>query len=95
MPLPKPAGYRPRRQRRTDHRRIVFSALLCMLMAFVVLILLNRAAQVPGQLFRVYPFHGMALVVLGAGFCGAWGETMRQISLTHLGDQDEGRRHRR
>jgi hypothetical protein len=95
MPLPKPPGYRPRRQLRTDHRRIVFSALLCMLMAFVVLILLNRAAQVPGQLFRVYPFHGMALVVLGAGFCGAWGETMRQISLTHLGDQDEGRRHRR
>jgi len=95
MPLPKPPGYRPRRQLRTDHRRIVLSALLCMLMALVALILLNRAAQEPGQLFRVYPFHGMALVVLGAGFCGAWGETMRQISLTHLGEQDQARRQRR
>jgi hypothetical protein len=26
--------------------------------------------------------------LFGAGFCGAWGETMRQIRLVRLGDQD-------
>ena len=88
MPLPKPPGYRPRRQLHRDNRRIVFSAVLCTLMALVVLLLLNRAAQVPGQPFTPFPPHGVLLVLFGAGFCGAWGETMRQIRLIRLGDQD-------
>jgi hypothetical protein len=57
-------------------------------MALVVLLLLNRAAQVPGQPFTPFPPHGVLLVLFGAGFCGAWGETMRQIRLIRLGDQD-------
>jgi len=88
MPLPKPPGYRPRRQLRRDNRRIVFSALLCVLMALVVLLLLNRAANVPGQLFAPFPPHGVLLVLFGAGFCGAWGEIMRQIRLIRLGEKD-------
>ena len=63
MPLPKPPGYRPRRQLRRDNRRIVFSALLCMLMAMVVLLLLNRAAQVPGQLLTQFTAWGIACIV--------------------------------
>jgi hypothetical protein len=31
---------------------------------------------------------GIVLVVAGAAGCGAWGETMRQLALTQLGEPD-------
>jgi hypothetical protein len=88
MPLPHPPGYRPRRQERVDRRRIVFSAGLAAATAAVLLLLLHRAAGAPGQPVRPLRLLGMVVVVAGATACGAWGETMRQLALTQLGEPD-------
>ncbi|SBO44749.1 hypothetical protein [Cyanobium sp. NIES-981] len=85
MPLPKPPGYRPRRQLRVDRRRVVLAALVLMLLAAVLLVLLQRAALAPGTPIRPLPPRYVVAIVLMAGFCGAWGESMRQISLTRRG----------
>ena len=88
MPLPSPPGYQPRRQLRIDRRRILLSSLLATLAATVLLVLVHRAAHTPGQPIRPIPLAGALLVVAGAASCGAWGETMRQLALIHLGDPD-------
>jgi hypothetical protein len=88
MPLPHPPGYRPRRQRRVDRRRILFSSFLAALAATVLLVLVHRAARTPGEPLRPIPFLGAVLVIAGAASCGAWGETMRQLALTRLGETD-------
>ena len=86
MPLPPPPGYTPRRQLRVDRRRILFSSALASLVATVLLVLVHRAAHIPGQPIKPIPMLGAVLVVLGAAGCGAWGETMRQLALTRLGE---------
>jgi hypothetical protein len=87
MPLPHPAGYRPRRQQRIDRRRIVFSSLQAAALAAVLLVLLHRAAHSPGQ--PLQPIAPLAAVLLasGVGVLGAWGETMRQLALTQRGER--------
>jgi hypothetical protein len=88
MPLPHPAGYRPRRQLRVDRRRIVVSSGLAALVAGVLLLLVHRAARAPGEPIRPWRPLGIVVVVTGAALCGAWGETMRQLALTQLGEPD-------
>ena len=88
MPLPPPPGYRPRRQLRVDRRRILLSSALSALAAAVLLVLVHRAAHTPGQPIRPIPLAAALLLVAGAASCGAWGETMRQLALLHLGDPD-------
>jgi hypothetical protein len=88
MPLPHPPGYKPRRQVRVDRRRIVFSASLAAAAAAVLMVLVHRAARAPGQPVTALPLLGIVLVVAGAAGCGAWGETMRQLALTQLGEPD-------
>jgi len=88
MPLPPPPGYQPRRQRRVDRRRIVFSSALAAITASVLMVLVHRAAHTPGQPLKPIPVVAAVLLVAGAAGCGAWGESMRQLALTHLGEPD-------
>ena len=88
MPLPHPPGYQPRRQVRVDRRRIVASSALAALAAAVLMVLGHRAARAPGQPLKPIRTAGIVLVVAGAAVCGAWGETMRQLALTELGEPD-------
>jgi hypothetical protein len=86
MPLPPPPGYRPRRQERVDRRRILLSAGLAAFAATVLMVLVHRAARPPGAPIQPMPALWLVLVVVGAAGCGAWGETMRQLALTQLGE---------
>lgn len=88
MPLPPPPGYRRGRQLRIDRRRILLSSSLAALAASVLLVLVHRAAHTPGEPVRPLPLLGAVLVVSGAASCAAWGETMRQLALLHLGEPD-------
>ena len=71
-----------------DRRRILFSSALASLAATVLMVLVHRAAHTPGQPIKPIPLLGAVLVVAGAASCGAWGETMRQLALTQLGEPD-------
>lgn len=86
MPLPPPPGYQRGRQRRVDRRRILLSALLATVAASVLLVLVHRAARIPGAELRPVPLLRALLLVSGAAGCAAWGETMRQLALTRLGE---------
>lgn len=86
MPLPTPPGYQRGRQRRVDRRRIALAALLAGMAAAVLLALAHRVTRAPGELFRPLPLPALLLVVAGASACAAWGETMRQLALTRLGE---------
>jgi hypothetical protein len=88
MPLPPPPGFRPRRQLRVDRRRIVVSCALAATAATVLMVLVHRAAHTPGQPIKPIPVLAAVLLVAGAAGCGAWGETMRQLALTQLGEPD-------
>jgi H+/gluconate symporter-like permease len=80
MPLPHPPGYRPSLQRRMDRRRVMLAAVLMSFLAAVLLLLGCRAAaHAANQLFQP-SLQRTLVVVLAAGACGAWGETMRQLS---------------
>ncbi len=86
MPLPPPPGYRPRRQLRVDRRRIVLAAALFAFASTLLLALAHRVALTPGEPLRpVHPRFWVAIIAM-ATFCGAWVETMRQLSLTRRGD---------
>ncbi|MCS5700398.1 hypothetical protein NZK32_15260 [Cyanobium sp. FGCU-52] len=86
MPLPTPPGYRRGRQRRVDRRSILLAAVLAGVAAGVLLALAHRVARTPGDLLKPLPWQWVVLVVGGASACGAWGETMRQLALTRLGE---------
>jgi len=88
MPLPDPPGYQRGRQLRIDRRRILLSTSLAALAATVLLLLAHRAARSPGEPLRPIPLLGAVLVISGAASCAAWGETMRQLALTRLGEPD-------
>ncbi|MFM7287379.1 MAG: hypothetical protein ACKO02_11230 [Cyanobium sp.] len=88
MPLPTPPGYRRGRQRQVDRRRILLSAVLAGMAASVLLVLVHRAARIPGALLPPIPLLRAVLLVSGAAGCAAWGETMRQLALTHLGEPE-------
>jgi hypothetical protein len=88
MPLPSPPGSTPRRQLRVDRRRILFAASLAAVAGTVLMLLVHRAAHTPGQPIKPIPLLWAVLVVAGAASCGAWGETMRQLALTQLGEPD-------
>jgi len=61
---------------------------LFVLAAFGSALLVHRAARTPGEPLRPLPLLGALLVVGGAASCAAWGETMRQLALTQLGEPD-------
>jgi|688.fasta_scaffold11465_5 hypothetical protein len=86
MPLPHPPGYRRGRQRRVDRRRILLSAVLAASAASLLLVLVHRAARTPGEPLLPVPLLRALLLVGGAAGCAAWGETMRQLALTQLGE---------
>jgi len=88
MPLPDPPGYQRGRQLRIDRRRILLSTSLAALAATVLLLLAHREARSPGEPLRPIPLLGAVLVISGAASCAAWGETMRQLALTRLGEPD-------
>jgi hypothetical protein len=88
MPLPPTPGFTPRRQQRVDRRRILFSSVLAAVAGTVLMVLVHRAAHTPGQPIKPIPLLEAVLLVAGAASCGAWGETMRQLALTQLGEPD-------
>ena len=90
MPLPPPPGYRRGRQLRVDRRRIALAGLLYGFGVALLVGLAHRAARAPGQVLIPIPPRHVVLVVAVAGFCGAWGETMRQLSLTRRDPRDDG-----
>ena len=69
-----------------DRRRILLSAGLAAFAATVLMVLGHRAARPPGAPIQPIPALWVVLVVVGAAGCGAWGETMRQLALTQLGE---------
>ncbi len=80
MPLPHPPGYEPPRQTRVDRRRVLLAAVVLSLLAAVLLVLGRRAAAHAGNALPHASLERALLVVLVAGGCGAWGETMRQLA---------------
>jgi H+/gluconate symporter-like permease len=80
MPLPHPPGYQPRSQTRVDRRRVLLAGVLFSLMATVLLLLGRRAAAHAGNALPHASLERALVVLLVAGGCGAWGETMRQLA---------------
>ena len=81
MPLPHPPGYRPRLQRRVDRRRVLLAGVVFGFLAALLLGLGHRAARVPSTGIPATHWRHLLVVVLGVGFCGSFGETMRQLAL--------------
>ena len=81
MPLPHPPGYHPRQQSRVDRRRIVLAGMLFGFFAVMLMVLGHRAARAPWSSLKTMSLDHVLVVMLGVGFCGSWGETMRQLSL--------------
>jgi hypothetical protein len=89
MPLPHPPGYRPPTQTRLDRRRVALAGLLFAVLTAVLLWLGRRAAAAPGSSLPEVALERALVVVLVAGGCGAWGETMRQLARVAR-SRDEG-----
>ena len=87
MPLPHPPGYRPRQQRRVDRRRVVLAGVLFGFFAVLLMVLGHRAARAPGSSLKTMSLDHVLVVMFGVGFCGSWGETMRQLSLVARSQQ--------
>lgn len=85
MPLPPPPDYVPKRQQRIDKRRIALAGLLFAGMSAVLIGLAQRVARTPGEPLPVWPLPYVLFVIAGAGFCGAWNETMCQIAFIRRG----------
>ena len=80
MPLPHPPGYAPPRQSQVDRRRVLLAAVVFSLIAAGLLVLGRRAAAHAGNALPHASLERALVVVLVAGGCGAWGETMRQLA---------------
>ena len=87
MPLPHPPGYRRRQQSRVDRRRIVLAGVLFGFFAVLLMVLGHRAAKTPGSSLKTMSLDHVLVVMFGVGFCGSWGETMRQLSLVARSQQ--------
>ena len=87
MPLPHPPGYRPRQQSRVDRRRVVLAGVLFGFFAALLMVLGHRAARAPGSSLKTMSLDHVLVVMFGVGFCGSWGETMRQLSLVARSSQ--------
>ena len=87
MPLPHPPGYRPRQQSRVDRRRVVLAGALFGFFAALLMGLGHRAARAPGSSLKTMSLDHVLVVMFGVGFCGSWGETMRQLSLVARSSQ--------
>ena len=87
MPLPHPPGYRPRQQSRVDRRRVVLAGVLFGFFAALLMVLGHRAARAPGSSLKTMSLDHVLVVMLGVGFCGSWGETMRHLSLVARSQQ--------
>ena len=81
MPLPHPSGYRPRQQSKVDYRRVVLAGVLFGFFAVLLMVLGHRAARSPGSSLKTMSAEHVLVVMFGVGFCGSWGETMRQLAL--------------
>ncbi|MEN9542331.1 MAG: hypothetical protein RLZZ459_2422 [Cyanobacteriota bacterium] len=81
MPLPHPPGYRPPLQRRLDRRRVMLAGILFSLFAALLLVLGRRAASHAANALPHASLERALVVVMVAGCCGAWGETMRQLAV--------------
>ena len=81
MPLPHPPGYRRPSQSQVDHRRVLLAGLLMASFAALLMWLGHRSARSPGAQLLPLRIEPLLAVVVGAGFCGVWGETMRQLAL--------------
>jgi hypothetical protein len=81
MPLPHPPGYCRPHQSKVDHRRVVLAGLQMALFAALLVWLGHRTARSPGTVRTTLRKEPLLMVVLGAGFSGVWGETMRHLSL--------------
>lgn len=92
MPLPHPPGYRSPQQSRVDRRRVVLAGMLFGFFAVLLMVLGHRAARSPGSGLKTMPPDHMLVVMLGAGFCGSWGETMRQLALVARTRQERNSR---
>jgi len=89
MPLPHPPGYEPPRQGSLDHRRVLLAAVILSLIAAGLLILGRRAAAHAGNALPQASLERALVVVLVAGGCAAWGETMRQLAaIARSNDED-------
>jgi NADPH-dependent curcumin reductase CurA len=80
MPLPHPPGYRPPLQTRLDRRRVLLAGMVFAALAAILLVLGRRAAAHAVNSLPHASLPRALLVVLVAGGCGAWGETMRQLA---------------
>ena len=80
MPLPHPPGYRPRPQGRVDRRRILLAGVLFGFFAVLLVLLGHRAARAPGSALKPIHPERLLVVTVGVGFCGSFGETMRQLA---------------
>jgi H+/gluconate symporter-like permease len=90
MPLPHPPGYEPPRQTRMDRRRVLLAGVVFSLIAMVLLVLGRRAAAHAGNDLPQASLERILVVVLVAGGCGAWGETMRQLAaIARAGNNDD------
>ena len=87
MPLPHPPGYRPRQQSRVDRRRVVLAGVLFGFFAALLMVLGHRAARAPGSSLKTMSLDHVLVVMFGVGFCGSWGETMRQLALVARSQQ--------
>ena len=61
--------------------------------AVLLMVLGHRAARVPGSSLKTMSPNHMLLVMVGVGFCGSWGETMRQLALVARTRQERNSRH--
>ena len=80
MPLPHPPGYREPKLTRLDRRRVALAGVVFAALAALLLVLGRRAAEAPGSALPHASFDRALAVVVAAGFCGAWGEVMRQLA---------------
>ena len=89
MPLPHPSGYRPRQQSKVDYRRVVLAGVLFGFFAVLLMVLGHRAARSPGSSLKTMSADHVLVVMFGVGFCGSWGETMRQLALVARNRQEQ------
>ena len=80
MPLPHPPGYEPRPQRNVDKRRIFLAGVIFGFFAVLLMQLGHQAARAPGSELKPLRWERVLIVTVGAGFCGSFGETMRQLA---------------